>query len=151
MVIFFYSDKTSMYTQDSFVCTIIRNCISWSIGIRKMQKSAIFGNHTKSHKVTISEKNNLFLIETTPKWVNKEKIALFWLFCLLYIWWWGEAKKSVWLLQVPTSYDIFSAFFAALYNYNTYVSSWFHEQMMTLAQTFENFKEVNLEKLFAIN
>lgn len=80
MVIFFYSDKTSMYTQDSFVCTIIRNCISWSIVIRKMQKSAIFGNHTKSHKVTISEKNNLFLIETTPKWVNKEKIALFWLF-----------------------------------------------------------------------
>ena len=91
-----------MYTQDSFVCTIIRNCISWSIVIRKMQKSAIFGNHTKSHKVTISEKNNLFLIETTPKWVNKEKIALFWLFCLLYTWWWGEAKKSVWLLQVPT-------------------------------------------------
>ena len=140
-----------MYTQDSFVCTIIRNCISWSIVIRKMQKSAILGNHTKSHKVTISEKNNLSLIETTQnEWIRK-KLRYFDFFCLLYIWWGGEVKKSVWLLQVPTSYDIFSAFFAALYNYNTYVSSWFHEQMMTLAQTFENLKEVNLEKLFAIN
>ena len=141
-----------MYTQDSFVCTIIRNCISWSIVIRKMQKSAILGNHTKSHKVTISEKKTIcfWLKQPQNEWIRK-KLQYFDFFCLLCIWWWGEAKKSVWLLQVPTSYDIFSAFFAALYNYNTYVSSWFHEQMMTLAQTFENLKEVNLEKLFAIN
>ena len=119
------------------------------------QKDAKKCDFGEPHKITQSHhlwKKTicLWLKQPQNEWIRK-KLRYFDFFCLLYIWWWGEAKKSVWLLQVPTSYDIFSAFFAALYNYNTYVSSWFHEQMMTLAQTFENFKEVNLEKLFAIN
>ena len=119
------------------------------------QKDAKKCNFGEPHKITQShhlwKKTICFwLKQPQNEWIRK-KLHYFDFFCLLCIWWWGEAKKSVWLLQVPTSYDIFSAFFAALYNYNTYVSSWFHEQMMTLAQTFKNFKEVNLEKLFAIN